>query len=154
MKVLLSSVFGPFGVDDDYGRKENLMQLFHNQVTRKQGIYSIRDSNESFGLHFIANNIDPPTLVLDFPSQERFIEEIEKGYDYAEISFITSNFVKAKRMAELVREYSLKSLIVLGRHGVCAAEVVGSVPHDHLCEGESVKLHTLRLKRSQLWKPL
>ena len=29
-KILLSGVFGPFGVDDDYGRRENIMELFHN----------------------------------------------------------------------------------------------------------------------------
>ena len=36
-KLLLSSVFGPFAIDDLYGRKENRMELFHNQVTREQG---------------------------------------------------------------------------------------------------------------------
>jgi len=35
-RVLLSGVFGPFGVDDAYGRKENIMELFHNQVTKAQ----------------------------------------------------------------------------------------------------------------------
>ncbi len=34
MKILLTSVFGPYGVDDDFGRKENVMELFHNQITR------------------------------------------------------------------------------------------------------------------------
>ena len=42
MKVLLTSVFGPYGVDDAYGRKENIMELFHNQVTREQGLFSLR----------------------------------------------------------------------------------------------------------------
>ena len=39
-KLLLTSVFGPFGVDDAYGRKENPMELMHNQVTREQGLFS------------------------------------------------------------------------------------------------------------------
>jgi hypothetical protein len=33
-RILLTSVFGPFGVDDPWGRKENIMELFHNQVTK------------------------------------------------------------------------------------------------------------------------
>ena len=41
MKLLLSSVFGPYGVNDEYGEKENKMELFHNQVTREQGIFSL-----------------------------------------------------------------------------------------------------------------
>jgi len=28
MKLLLTSVFGPYGVDDQYGEKENKMELF------------------------------------------------------------------------------------------------------------------------------
>ena len=41
MKLLLSSVFGLYGVNDEYGEKENKMELFHNQVTREQGIFSL-----------------------------------------------------------------------------------------------------------------
>ena len=57
-RVLLTGVFGPFGVDDEYGRKENIMELFHNQVTKGQGIASFRFTHRSFGLYFIASNID------------------------------------------------------------------------------------------------
>jgi len=49
-RVLLSGVFGPFGVDDAYGRKENVMELFHNQVTKAQGVASFRFQHRSFGL--------------------------------------------------------------------------------------------------------
>jgi hypothetical protein len=37
-RILLSSVFGPYGQDDEYGsRKINPMELYQNQVTRLQG---------------------------------------------------------------------------------------------------------------------
>ena len=32
MKLLLSSVFGPYGVDDEYGRKENIMELLPGKI--------------------------------------------------------------------------------------------------------------------------
>lgn len=48
-RILLSGVFGPFGVNDTFGRKENIMELFHNQVTKAQGVASFRCSNRSFG---------------------------------------------------------------------------------------------------------
>ena len=39
-RVLLSSVFGPYGQDDEYGsRQMNPMELYHNQVTRTQGAF-------------------------------------------------------------------------------------------------------------------
>ncbi len=54
MKLLLTSVFGPYGVDDEYGRKENLMEVLHNQVTHapKAKAYAKtvhRQYNEYFG---------------------------------------------------------------------------------------------------------
>ncbi len=82
MKLLLTSVFGPYGVDDAYGRKENIMELFHNQVTREQGVFSPRMNHDSYGLHLMAENLTIPAVVLDFPSQQRFMDEIKKGYDY------------------------------------------------------------------------
>ena len=78
MKLLLSSVFGPYGVDDEYGEKENKMELFHNQVTREQGIFSLRFNHGSQGLYFLAENIDMPTRVLDFPTLKRF-KGVKKG---------------------------------------------------------------------------
>jgi len=137
--ILLSSVFGPYGVDDAYGRKENVMELFHNQVTREQGVFSLRFHHHSFGLHLLAENVDAGVKVLDFPSQRRFVSEIKKGYDYVGISFIAPNFVKARRMAELVRQHAPHSKIILGGHGTRVPEVEKLVEHDHICQGEGVR---------------
>ena len=42
-KVLLTSVFGPYAKDDEYGsRAINPMEFLHNQVTRVQGPFSVR----------------------------------------------------------------------------------------------------------------
>ncbi len=138
-RILLSSVFGPFGVDDDYGRKENIMELFHNQVTREQGLFSLRYNHQSFGLYLIADNLEADTTVLDFPSEKRFVREIRKGYDYVGISFIVPNFVKARRMAELVREHAPRTKIVLGGHGTAIAGIEQKIPCDHVCRGEGVR---------------
>ena len=44
-RVLLSSVFKPFAQDDDYrSRVINPIELYHNQVTREQGPFSLRCS--------------------------------------------------------------------------------------------------------------
>jgi hypothetical protein len=118
MRLLLTSVFGPYAVDDEYGEKENKMELFHNQVTREQGIFSYRFNHGSHGLSFLAENVDIQTTVLDFPTFKRFKKELKKAYDYIGISFIVPNFKKAKAMARSVRKSSPKSKIILGGHGV------------------------------------
>ncbi|MBN2419251.1 MAG: radical SAM protein [Deltaproteobacteria bacterium] len=138
MKLLLTSVFGPYAVDDKYGVKENKMELFHNQVTREQGIFSYRFNHRSQGLYFLAENVDMPTTVLDFPSLRRFKQELKKGYDYIGISFIIPNFKKAKEMTRLIRELSPESKIILGGHGVSIPGIENMVDNDYICKGEGV----------------
>ena len=139
MKLLLTSVFGPFGVDDAYGRKENVMELFHNQVTREQGVFSPRMNHDSYGLHLMAENLTMPAVVLDFPSQSRFLDEVKKGYDYIGISFIVPNFLKARKMARMIREASPRTKIILGGHGTSIEGVEKSIPCDHVCRGEGIR---------------
>lgn len=139
MSLLLTSVFRPFGVDDAFGRKENKLELFHNQVTREQGIFSMRYNHRSFGLYFIAENIQMPSVVLDFPTLKQFRKELKKGYDYVGISFITPNFVKAKKMAEIVREVSPNTKIILGGHGTRIPDIQDKIDCDHVITGEGIK---------------
>jgi hypothetical protein len=137
--ILLCGVFGPYGVDDAYGRKENRMELYHNQVTRVQGPASLRFHHRSFGLYFIAANIHADTTILDFPSKERFIREIRKGYDVVGISFITPNFAKAREMSRLVRQHAPLSLIVLGGHGAAIEGVENLIDCDYVSRGEGIR---------------
>jgi hypothetical protein len=137
--ILLSGVFGPFGVDDEFGRKENIMELFHNQVTKAQGAASFRHQHRSFGLYFIAENIDADVTVLDFPSKRRFEREVAKGYDIVGISFIAPNFVKAREMARLARKRSPGSVIVLGGHGAAIEGVEDLIECDYVVRGEGIR---------------
>ncbi len=138
-KILLTGVFGPYGVDDEFGRKENIMELFHNQVTKGQGIASLRFHHRSFGLYFLAANIDADTTVLDFPTKSRFIQEIKKGYDVIGISFIAPNFIKAKEMARLIRLHGGGAEIVLGGHGAAIEGVDRLIDCDHVAKGEGIR---------------
>ena len=150
-KLLLTSVFKPFGVDDEYSRKENLMELFYHQVTREQGIFSPRNHQPvSFGLYVIAENISVPTVVLDFPSQQRFLKEItDNFYDYIGISFIAPNFLKAGKMAEIVREHSPRSKVILGGHGTRIPEIEKLIDCDYAVQGDGVRWFRKFFKEDQ-----
>ncbi len=139
-KILLTSVFGPFGVDDAFGRKENIMELFHNQVTKAQGLASLRFHHRSLGLYFLAENVETPVAVLDYPSRERFIRTLKKErYDAVGISFIAPNFVKAREMARLVREIQPHAEIILGGHGAAIEGVEDLIECDHVVKGEGIR---------------
>ncbi len=138
-RILLTGVFGPYGVDDAYGRKENIMELFHNQVTKAQGLASFRFHHRSFGLYFIAANLDADVTVLDFPSQRRFERELARGYDIVGISFIAPNYLKAAKMAELTRSLAPDATIILGGHGAAIEGVEELIECDHVVKGEGIR---------------
>ncbi len=138
-KILLSAVFGPYGVDDQYGRKENIMELFHNQVTKAQGPASLRFHHPSFGLRFLAENIKAPVTVLDFPTYEQFVHILQnEQFDAIGISFIVPNFIKAKEMARLIRFYQPHSEIILGGHGAAIEGIEKLIDCDHVVKGEGI----------------
>ena len=115
------------------------MELFHNQVTREQGVLSPRMNHDSYGLHLMAENLKIPTVVLDFPSQKRFVDEVGKGYDFIGISFIVPNFLKARKMGQLIREVSPQTKIILGGHGTSIEDIERLIPCDFICRGEGIR---------------
>ena len=75
-RILLTSVFGPYAQDDEFGsRTINPMELYHNQVTRAQGSFSLRMFHRSWGIMMIQANISAPCTVLDFPTRNTFADE-------------------------------------------------------------------------------
>ena len=139
-KLLLTAVFGPYGVKDAYGEDLGCqMELLNNQITREQGVHSPRQSYWSFGLYLMAENVSVDTTVLDFPTWKDFTKELEKGYTHVGISFIVPNVLKAKRMAEHIRAQHPEIKILLGGYGSIIPDLDRMVPHDAVCHGEGVR---------------
>ena len=108
MRILLTSVFGPFAQDDEFGsRTINPMELYHNQVTRAQGPFSLRMSHRSWGIMLIQANIGAPSTVLDFPTREQFVRELKQyAYDVVGVSGNIVNVGKVREMCRLMRLHS------------------------------------------------
>ncbi len=140
-RILLTSVFGPFAQDDEYGsRKINPMELFHNQVTRVQGPFSLRMFHPSHGLIMIKENISAPCTLLDFPDLDRFIAELETHrYDIIGISSIIPNVGKVKKMCELIRERQPHAAIVVGGHVANIPDLNSRIDADHIVRGEGIR---------------
>ena len=59
-----------------------------------QGPFSLRMFHRSWGLMLIQANVEAPCRLLDFPTQERFVEELRNNrYDVVGVSGITPNTV-------------------------------------------------------------
>jgi hypothetical protein len=139
-RVLLTSVFGPYAQDDEFGsRSINPMELYQNQVTREQGPFSLRMFHGSWGIKLIQHNISAPSALLDFPSRARFIRELtHQRYDVVGISGIIVNVWKVREMCRLVRQHSPHSQIVVGGHVTAIPGIERLLDADHLVKGEGV----------------
>jgi radical SAM superfamily enzyme YgiQ (UPF0313 family) len=140
-RVLLSSVFGPFAQDDEFGsRAINPMELYQNQVTRAQGPFSLRMFHRSWGIMLIQHNIPAPSTVLDFPTREAFVRELQSGrYDIVGLSGIIVNMGKIREMCRLVREHSPGSTIVVGGHVAAIPGLSHMIDADEIVKGEGVR---------------
>jgi len=139
-RILLSSVFGPYAQDDEFGsRTINPMELYHNQVTRAQGSFSLRMFHRSWGIMLIQANISAPCTVMDFPTRQAFAHELTTNhYDIVGISSILVNFVKVREMCRMVRELSPTSVIVVGGHVAALPGLETMIDADHIVRGEGI----------------
>jgi hypothetical protein len=139
-RILLSSVFGPYAQDDRFGsRAINPMELYHNQVTRAQGPFSLRMFHRSWGIMMLQANISAPCTLLDFPTREAFLHEItSQDYDVVGISSIIVNVGKVREMCRLVRQHSPHSTIVIGGHVTAIPGIEKLVDAEHYVRGEGI----------------
>ncbi len=136
-KVLLTSVCRPLG--PKYGDGPSVgYELLYGQVTRAQGLFSPRTFNIHFSLEYIAQNLDAPTVVLQYPSKSELIRELKKGYDYVGVSFLLAVMHKMKEVVALIRQYAPESKIVLGGYGTVLKDEALESYGDYICRGEGV----------------
>ncbi len=139
-RVLFTSVFGPYAQDDEFGsRSINPMELYHNQVTRAQGAFSLRMFHRSWGIMMIQENISAPSTLLDFPKREDLERELkENRYDIVGISSIIVNIGKVREMCKIVRRLSPQSTIVVGGHVTAIPGVEHMIDADHIVKGDGI----------------
>lgn len=140
-RVLLTSVFGPYARDDEYGsRSLNPMELYHNQVTRVQRGFSLRMFHRSWGLMLIQKNISAPCTLLDFPTLDRLVEELRTvQYDIIGIGAIIPNLAKVRYMCEIIRKHQPEAKLIIGGHVANYPDLDRLVDADHIVRGEGVE---------------
>ncbi len=136
-RVLLTSVCRPLGVR--YGDAPSVgYELLYEQVTRAQGLFSPRSHHVHFSLEYIAENLDAPTTVLQYPSKAELVRELRRGYDVIGVSFLPAVFHRMKEVVALIREHSPASTIVLGGYGAALDENLLRPWGDLICREEGV----------------
>jgi len=151
-KVLLTSVCRPLG--PKYGDAPSVgYELLYGQVTRAQGLFSPRTVNIHYSLEYIAENLDTPTVVLQYPSKSELIRELKKGYDYVGVSFLLAVMHKMKETVALIRQYAPESKIVLGGYGTVLKDEALKPYGDYFCREEGVGFFRRLLGEPELPMP-
>jgi radical SAM superfamily enzyme YgiQ (UPF0313 family) len=136
-QVLLTSVCRPLGVR--HGDSPSVgYELLHEQVTRAQGLFSPRSHHIQFSLEYIAENLEAPTVVLQYPSRRELVRELKRGYDFVGVSFVLATYHRMKEVVALVRKHSPRSKIVLGGYGTVAPDELLLPYGDFICREEGV----------------
>lgn len=139
-RVLLTTVFGPFAGDDEFSRTLHAMEAFHSQITGFQGPFSLRMLHRSWNLLFLAANISAPCTVLDFPTLEGFVEELERvRYDVIGITAVLISAGKVRTMCRLIRKHQPWAAIVVGGHVTSLPRLTDLIDADHFVHGEGVR---------------
>ena len=108
-KVLLTGVIGPHG--------NILFDIAGDRLMRDQDIFTVKSHSHFEALHFLAQNISAPCVVLERPTIEDLEEELENGYDFVGINFTLVNIPKTLQMCETIRRVAPDTKIVLGGYG-------------------------------------
>jgi radical SAM superfamily enzyme YgiQ (UPF0313 family) len=127
--------------------------LLHEQVTRAQGLFSPRSHHTQFSLDYIAENLEAPTVVLQYPSHRELIRELRRGYDVVGVCFVLATYHRMKEVVALVRKYSPQSKIVLGGYGTVAPDEMLLPYGDHICREEGVAFMRRLLGESEIPMP-
>lgn len=140
-RILLTSVFGPYAQDDEFGsRTVNPMELYHNQITRVQGAFSLRNFHGSWGLRMIQENISADSTLMDFPTLEAFENELTSHeYDIVGITSIVMNVEKVREMCRRALNLSPHSKIVVGGHVAAIPGLENMIDADHIVKGEGIR---------------
>jgi hypothetical protein len=139
-KVLLTSVFRPFGTENRYNKPgdEELLDYLASRLTREPGLFSLSSYVPASGLHLIAANLPAETRVLETPSVEEFVAELQKGPDYVGISTLIKGFGKLAKMIALTRRHAPKAKVVVGGFGT-ALDAVEELGPDYISKGDGVR---------------
>jgi len=136
-KVLLTSICRPLG--EKYGDGASVgYELLYGQVTRAQGLFSPRATHIHFSLEYLAENLEAPTTVLQYPSRRELVRELRRGYDYVGLSFILATFHRMKEVVALIRKHAPQAKIILGGYGTVLSDEVLAPYGDHICREEGV----------------
>jgi haloalkane dehalogenase len=123
---------------------DSLTDATGQRFTHGDDIFTIISHTHCFGNHILAQNINTPSTLLEYPRWKHFTKEVQKGYDYIGISCFPVHLDNVLKMCKYIRENSPDTQILIGSYGAQAFkakydEETQKKYVDYAVKGEGVK---------------
>ena len=123
---------------------DSLTDATGQRFTKGDDIFSLVSHTHCFANHILAQNIDIPATLLEYPRWDNFTEEVDKGYATIGISSFPVHLDMVMKMCEYIRKASPETKILLGSYGAQAFDAQYDEEFkkkyvDHVVKGEGVK---------------
>jgi hypothetical protein len=118
MRILFTSACKPLPVF--LNRFLSIDDLSYRFVV-DQGPFSASSDVPCFSLHFLAQNVSVPSLVLEWPTYDELRQELEAEFhDYVAITFKVIDLHVVEKMIGVIRSVSPRTKVILGGYGTLA----------------------------------
>jgi len=123
---------------------DSLTDATGQRFTHGDDIFTIVSHTHCFANHILAQNIETPSTLLEYPRWNNFTDEVDKGYSIIGISSFPVHLDTVMKMCTYIREKSPETKILLGSYGAQAFdaqydEETKKKYIDHVVKGEGVR---------------
>ena len=75
-KILFTMACGPYPRIDN----TDSMDLYTSRLTKGQEFFTLKSYYPAMPVYLLAQNVSIPSVALEYPSFEEFVEEVKKGF--------------------------------------------------------------------------
>ncbi len=123
---------------------DSLTDATGQRFTKGDGMFALISHTHCFANHILAQNIDIPAILLEYPRWEDFTNEVDKGYPIIGISSYPVHLDTVMKMCKYIRARSPQTKILMGSYGGQAFRAKYDPDEqneyvDHVVHGEGVK---------------
>ncbi len=96
---------------------ESITDATAQRFTKGGEIFTMISHTHCYANHILAQNVNVPSIVLEYPRWKDFTDEVDKGYPVLGISAYPPHLERVKEMCLYVRKRSPATQILLGSYG-------------------------------------
>ena len=114
------------------------------RFTKGDDVFTIISHTHCFANHILAQNVETPSVLLEYPRWEDFTAEVDRGYPFIGISAYPPHLERVMEMCQYIRRRSPATKIALGSYAGMAFRAAYDKETqkkyvDHIVHGEGVK---------------